>query len=153
MAHKNLIDGTSYDTKGGRCLVDGTGYDIKKGRTLVDGTGYDIGFIFSIPVEITGSGNVNYCYAAINEVRYSAAESGIEVMPGDVITFKVYGSFTFKGSVTIDDTLVLQIASISATSGTYNWVVPDGITDISITLKFSGTSSNPRYGAITVTTS
>ena len=44
MAHKNMIDGTAYDTKGGRCLVDGTGYDIKKGRTLVDGTGDDIKF-------------------------------------------------------------------------------------------------------------
>ena len=44
MAHKNLIGGTVYDTKGGRCLVDGTGYDIKNGRTLVDGTGYDIKF-------------------------------------------------------------------------------------------------------------
>ena len=44
MAHKNLIDGTAYDTKGGRCLVDGTGYDIQKGRTLIDGTGYDIKF-------------------------------------------------------------------------------------------------------------
>ena len=44
MAHKVLIGGTAYDTKGGRCLVNGTGYSIKKGRTLIGGTGYDISF-------------------------------------------------------------------------------------------------------------
>src|SRR5574344_2408547 len=44
MAHKVLINGTAYDTKGGRCLVNGVGYDIKKGRTLIDGVGYDISF-------------------------------------------------------------------------------------------------------------
>lgn len=44
MAHKVLIGGTAYDTKGGRCLVNGTGYAIKKGRTLIGGTGYNISF-------------------------------------------------------------------------------------------------------------
>lgn len=44
MAHKTLINGTSYDIKKGRTLIGGTGYDIKKGRTLIDGTGYDISF-------------------------------------------------------------------------------------------------------------
>lgn len=44
MAHKTLINGTSYDIKSGRTLIGGTGYDIKKGRTLIGGTGYDIKF-------------------------------------------------------------------------------------------------------------
>lgn len=44
MAHKTLINGTSYDIKKGRTLVGGTGYDIKKGRTLIGGTGYDTPF-------------------------------------------------------------------------------------------------------------
>lgn len=44
MAHKTLINGTSYDIKSGRTLLGGTGYDIKKGRTLLGGTGYDISF-------------------------------------------------------------------------------------------------------------
>ena len=43
-AHKTLINGTSYDVKGGKCLVNGTAYNIKKGRTLIGGTGYDITF-------------------------------------------------------------------------------------------------------------
>lgn len=45
MAHKTLVNGTSYDITGGRTLIDGTGYDISKGRTLVSGTGYDIRFL------------------------------------------------------------------------------------------------------------
>ena len=44
MAHKTLIGGTAYDTKGGKCLVGGTVYSIKKGRTLVGGAGYDVSF-------------------------------------------------------------------------------------------------------------
>lgn len=44
MAHKTLINGTSYDIKSGRTLIGGTGYDVKKGRTLIGGTGYDISF-------------------------------------------------------------------------------------------------------------
>lgn len=48
MAHKTLINGTSYDIKSGRTLIGGTGYDIKKGRTLIDGTEYDIKF--GVPV-------------------------------------------------------------------------------------------------------
>ena len=44
MSHKTLVNGTSYDVKGGKCLVNGTAYDIKKGRTFIGGTGYDIAF-------------------------------------------------------------------------------------------------------------
>ena len=44
MSHKTLVNGTSYEVKGGKCLVNGTSYDIKKGRTFIGGTGYDITF-------------------------------------------------------------------------------------------------------------
>lgn len=53
MAHKTLINGTSYDIKSGKALISGTGYDIKKGRTLIGGTGYNISFgqpISNLPV-------------------------------------------------------------------------------------------------------
>lgn len=50
--HKCLIDGTTYEVKGGKCLVNGTAYSIKKGRTLIGGTGYDINF--DPPVHIYG---------------------------------------------------------------------------------------------------
>lgn len=45
MAHKTLINGTSYEISGGRTLVNGTGYSIDKGKTLVGGTAYEINFI------------------------------------------------------------------------------------------------------------
>ena len=50
MAHKELINGTAYDTTGGKYLIDGTGYAVKKGRTLINGTGYDINFLTADPV-------------------------------------------------------------------------------------------------------
>ena len=44
MAHKTMVDGTSYEITGGKTLVDGTAYSIKSGKTLVDGTAYGIEF-------------------------------------------------------------------------------------------------------------
>lgn len=44
MAHRTLVNGTSYEITSGRTLIHGTGYDIGGGRTLVNGTGYDISF-------------------------------------------------------------------------------------------------------------
>lgn len=65
MAHKTLINGTSYDIKSGITLIGGTGYDIKKGRTLIDGTGYDITFATSISELPVGTS----VYADYNGVR------------------------------------------------------------------------------------
>ena len=58
MAHKTLINGTSYDIKSGRTLIGGTGYDIKKGRTLIGGTGYDIKF--TTPIGELPAGTIVY---------------------------------------------------------------------------------------------
>ena len=54
MSHKTIVNGTSYDVKGGKCLVNGTSYDIKKGRTLIGGTGYDITFAPPPPMPVKG---------------------------------------------------------------------------------------------------
>ena len=54
MAHKTLVNGTSYEVKGGKCLVNGTSYDIKKGRTLIGGTGYDITFQSAVTIPVKG---------------------------------------------------------------------------------------------------
>lgn len=105
----------------------------------------------SIPVTITGTGNATYCYATINNTKYSAAASGIEVMPGDNITFGVYGySTTHYGQLSIDGTKKLKVTSKS--TQTYVWTVPDGVTEISIAFTYMG-SGTRRYGRITVTTS
>ena len=44
MAHKTLVNGTSYEISGGKTLVNGTAYSISGGKTLVGGTAYEIGF-------------------------------------------------------------------------------------------------------------
>lgn len=44
MAHKTMIDGTSYEISGGKTLIDGATYSITGGKTLVDGATYGIEF-------------------------------------------------------------------------------------------------------------
>lgn len=44
MAHKTLVNGTSYDVSGGKTLVSGTSYSVQGGKVLVNGTVYDISF-------------------------------------------------------------------------------------------------------------
>lgn len=149
MAHKNMVGSTAYDTKGGKCLVGGTGYAIKKGRTLVGGTGYDVNFIMQASVTITGSGQTARLYAVVAGTKYTAAKSGLVVSTGDVITFCVY-SGTTKGSLIVDgETLLSPNTGSSATE--YDWVVPGGVS--SITIAFSGGGSLFGNGTVTVTTS
>lgn len=105
----------------------------------------------SAAVTITGTGNATYCYATINGVKYSAAASEIEVLPGDIVTFGVYGySSTYYGEVNIDGTQALKVTA--RTTQTYEWTVPKGITTISISFSYTSTSTR-RNGRITVTTS
>lgn len=88
---KTLVNGTSYDIKGGKCLVNGTGYSITKGKTLIDGTSHDINFIKKLYLfnygdqctDITGgwttdanvNGNNGYRYIS-NEVMYVKGSPG-----------------------------------------------------------------------------
>ena len=148
MGHKTLIDGVGYDITGGRCLVDGVGYSIQKGRTLVDGVGYDVAFGGS-PVSITISGTGSgYANAIINGTTYTSSATGIEVLPGDVITFTASGDGPASmGTVKIDGNTVF---STSTRNGKYEWAVPDGITNIAITLSYNSRSG---VGSVTVTTS
>lgn len=149
MAHKTLVGGTAYDTKGGRCLVNGTGYSIKKGRTLVGGTGYDIGFDPTIiALTITGTGDSSRGYVTIGGNKYYSATSNIEVIAGDTITFGVYGySDFYSGKVTIDGSTVITAASDG--TKTYAWTVPQGISAVTVAFTKGGMNSY----TITVTTS
>lgn len=98
----------------------------------------------TIAVTITGAGNSQYCYATINGTKqYSAGTH--EVNAGDTITFGVFGSKNYYGSVTIDGTQVLRV--ITARTETYNWTVPNGILTVDIKMTFGS-----GYGRITVTT-
>lgn len=62
MAHKTLINGTSYDISGGKTLIGGTAYKITGGRTLIGGTAYAISFTttptvttFKFYIEVDGN--------------------------------------------------------------------------------------------------
>lgn len=111
MAHKDLIGGTAYDTKGGRCLIGGTGYDIKKGRTLVGGTGYDISFAANVVITITGSGlwfddgSSVLASVVIDGVSYTSPAT-VEVPIGTVITLSVTYKYMSAGTIIIDGVTV-----------------------------------------------
>lgn len=122
MAHKTLIGGTAYDTKGGRALVGGTAYEVKKGRTLVGGTGYDVGFKGDpIPVYLRGNTD-DFGYVVVNGSQYSSG-GGTKwqlvghVYVGDEIAFKTgYGSIwlSFFGDIFYDEMSFAVPEGISA---------------------------------------
>ncbi len=154
MAHKNLVDGTAYDTKGGRCLVDGTGYDVKKGRTLVGGTGFDIVFSSTVAVNITNKPNAQrydiYAKATIGGTVYTGAAT-TEVKSGDTITFYVKtDNVKFDGIIVIDGT---QYKTSGKRSLTMDWTVPYGISEMTINITYYPSSTGKYFGKITVTTS
>ena len=76
MAHKTLINGTSYDIKSGRTLIGGTGYDIKKGRTLIGGAGYDIKF--GTPVAELAEGTIIKINESGSPVEFYVAKHNYE---------------------------------------------------------------------------
>lgn len=101
-----------------------------------------------IAVTITGEGNADYCYATINGTKqYSAGTH--EVNAGDTITFCVFGRRRANGWVRIDGTQVLEVSD--ASTQTYDWTVPSGISTIEIAMSYSP-STSLRNGRITVTT-
>lgn len=103
-----------------------------------------------VEVTITGTGDTPGCYATINQTTYTSEITGIEVMPGDVIIFGIGGILTQPGTLEIDGDVVLSVGdSQYGTYETYEWVVPDRITSVSIKL-----FSDPYFGtgSITVTT-
>ena len=94
-----------------------------------------------IPVTITGAGSFTYCYATINGKVYYQPATGIEVMPGDIITLSV----TTNSYITIDGVS----AGFFILGGNYDWAVPKRIKEIKI--NFSHSSSDNGY-KINVTT-
>lgn len=105
--------------------------------------------VLTIAVTITGSGNERYCYAIINGTKqYSAGTH--EVNAGDTITFGVFGSQNYSGSVTIDGKRALRV--MNGSTQTYDWTVPDGISTVEIAMNYRSAGSRPSYGRITVTT-
>lgn len=102
-----------------------------------------------VNVSITGSGYEFFSFVNIYGTTYTSATSGIEVLTGDVITFGVAGanSGSLLGKVTIDGEIVAS--SSNGDQSTYEWTVPNGITQVTIALTYNSIG----YGTITVTTS
>ena len=102
----------------------------------------------TIAVTITGAGNETYCYATINGTKQYSAGT-YEVNAGDTITFSVFGRRLGYGWVEIDGTKVLEVTD--ASTKTYDWAVPRGISTIEIAMSYSP-STSMRNGRITVIT-
>lgn len=146
----SLIGGASFGINDGKCLTGGTAYSITEGKTMAGGTGYDISFGPNpIPVTITGTGNGTYCYVTINEETYTAAASGIEVLPGDIISFTVNTNLeSYSGKIVIDG----ENVAIKTGKVTYEWTVPE-CESIGIELDYKTAQSGfVKYGYITVNT-
>lgn len=106
MAHKTLVNGTSYEVKGGKCLVNGTAYSIKKGRTLINGTGYDIPFSSGIPIGTLPVGSVvkigvngkSYDFLVVNQgipsnsFLYDSSCDGTWLLMKDIYENRVWNS-------------------------------------------------------------
>ena len=93
-----------------------------------------------IPVTITGYGSSGRGTAEINGKVYYQPATGIEVMPGDIITFSV----TTNSYINIDGVS----AGFFILGGSYDWTVPKRIKEININFSVN---SNDGY-AINVTT-
>lgn len=114
------------------------------GDILITATG-----LSTVAVTITGTGNSSNCYATISGTKYYG-EGTYEVLPGDEIVFGVYGrSSTYYGSVEIDGSQVLLVTNMKIK--TYTWTVPSDISTITISMKYTSTTTR-RNGRITVTT-
>lgn len=135
-----------YDPEGVACLYD----KVEKKYYYNAGTGAfttDESPATTVAVTITGSGNVNKCYAVINGTKQYSAGT-YEVNVGDTITFGVAGiSSPNYGLVTIDGTKVLETTGGYETQ-TYDWTVPNGISTVEITMNYDAIG----IGRITVTT-
>ena len=95
-------------------------------------------------VNISGTGDANYCYAQVNGTKYTKAASNI-TLNSSTIVFEVYGNgSSYLGKVTIDGDTVLTSDTGNAT---YSWTVPNSVTEINIVL----TDQN-YYTTVTVTT-
>lgn len=150
--HRTMVDGVIWGIPSGRCLVGGVGYSILKGRTLVGGVGYDVKLGASVvAVNISGTGNTSDSFVTIAGVKYTAAATGLEVKTGDAITFTIKGyAYAAYATVTIDGEVAMTAKTNTPTS--YEWIVPDDVSEIAITLSYK-TAGLSKYGVITVTTS
>ena len=128
MAHKTLIGGKSYDTKGGKTLIDGKSYSISCGKTRINDITYDISFTKICTITIVGISATWGQTVTINEVSYEPRDSAtLEVESGTVITATIG---TMPGYVKVNGVAVTSYGS----NVSYNYTVngPISITFTSV---------------------
>lgn len=149
------IDGTWMEIDTPSVKIGGTWMEMDTGYCKIGGTWHewDMG-PSQIPVTITGTGSSDYCYAIINGTTYTSETSGIEVLPGDAISFRAFANVTTStansAKITINGTVVKE-STQSSSIAEYTWTVPDGCKSVTIAFAKSGTTMRYAYN-ITVTT-
>lgn len=171
MAHKTMIDGVSYEIKGGKTLVNGTGYEIKNGKTLVGGTVYEVGFappthdvVIACGVSMSSMYNnykinidgVSYSpYPAFNMVLKSSSSVTVTVSNAlgsvSVNNEKVLSG---AGTYTVDLSSVthvnMQVTGMTLAITTYNVDAQENVT-VSVTGTGGAAAACIEYNGITYT--
>lgn len=149
MAHKTLINGTSYEITGGRAKVDGTGYEIKSGKTLVDGTEYGVGFgpaMATITVTGTGSSDCVRIYHVENNWETYYEPTTFTAKIGDTISCELIECW-YSQYLYINGEMMEGGYGENDIYYTYT-VVSDAVIDL---YQYDGSTKRDREGKITIT--
>lgn len=122
MSQKVLIGNAVYEIAGGKVLIGGKKYKIVSGKTLINGKVLKIDFGGKVPVKVFLSGDVypDQAGVVINGTEYLYGNGYVEdVYAGDSI--KVNCNLFVQGSFQV---------------GVNQFIVPDGITSLTITLEY-----------------
>ena len=104
-----------------------------------------------VPVTITGKGNLDKCCVTIGDNTYSGSTSGIEVVPGSTMSFRVYGTANVIGNNPAAEIIIGGSTVATAKYKGYadfTWEVPGGISAINIAFSYQTSGKS----TITVTT-
>lgn len=141
MAHKTLINGTSYEITGGRAMVDGTGYEIKSGKTLVGGTAYEVGFAPPV-VKLTVISTDGATPWWRLDTEYNREDTGtFEITPSQTLVVRVRAAWitstSFKqAKIYLNGTQVGQSGANPGSSTTGSYTIDlTGLTEV--TLEFT----------------
>ena len=103
-----------------------------------------------VTVDITGDAlSYDNFYVIVDGVKYTSATAGIETEVGKTIVFVIYGTSSYPGSLNVDGVEVVRYTD--KLFNEYAWVIPAGVTTISINYTFG--LSIIGNTIITVTTS
>lgn len=125
MAHKPMVNGTTYEVDKGKPLVEGTAYEVSKGKSLVEGTVHEIGFAPPLTATLTQKYASIYANAGIYYMsggkRIELSEVGIYEIPAGTKMY-VYVEYISQGSTSFYVNIMVKglgSTSYSGVSSTY----------------------------------